>query len=92
MSLEPTPHLSTLVRRPRSVRTASYRDVGGHAFDEGVNSGAEIFGIPDPHQARERPEPTFLITKPFQPETVKATIGQALFFHPNGTRRERPAA
>jgi hypothetical protein len=31
----------------------------------------------------ERPEPTFLITKPFQPETVKAAIGQALFFHPS---------
>lgn len=28
----------------------------------------------------ERPEPTFLITKPFQPETVKAAISQALFF------------
>jgi CheY-like chemotaxis protein len=29
----------------------------------------------------ERPEPTYLITKPFLPETVQATIGQALFFH-----------
>lgn len=28
----------------------------------------------------ERPEPAFLITKPFQPETVKAVISQALFF------------
>lgn len=27
-----------------------------------------------------RPEPTFLITKPFQHETVKAVISQALFF------------
>jgi CheY-like chemotaxis protein len=27
-----------------------------------------------------RPEPTFLITKPFRPETVKAVISQALFF------------
>ncbi len=27
-----------------------------------------------------RPEPTFLITKPFQPENVKAVISQALFF------------
>ncbi|HLZ82151.1 MAG TPA: response regulator, partial [Caulobacteraceae bacterium] len=30
----------------------------------------------------ERPEPAFLITKPFDPATVKAAIGQALFFHP----------
>ncbi|MGQ0740965.1 MAG: response regulator [Alphaproteobacteria bacterium] len=29
----------------------------------------------------ERPEPTYLVTKPFMPETVQATIGQALFFH-----------
>ena len=29
----------------------------------------------------ERPEPTYLITKPFLPETVQATVGQALFFH-----------
>ena len=27
-----------------------------------------------------RPEPTFLITKPFQPDTVRAIISQALFF------------
>lgn len=28
-----------------------------------------------------RPEPTYLITKPFEPETVIATIGQALLLH-----------
>lgn len=28
----------------------------------------------------ERPEPTFLLTKPFDPRTVKAAISQALFF------------
>jgi DNA-directed RNA polymerase specialized sigma24 family protein len=27
-------------------------------------------------------EPTYLITKPFLPEAVKAAVGQALFFHP----------
>jgi hypothetical protein len=26
-------------------------------------------------------EPTYLITKPFLPETVTATISQAMFFH-----------
>jgi CheY-like chemotaxis protein/DNA-directed RNA polymerase specialized sigma24 family protein len=30
----------------------------------------------------ERPEPTYLISKPFHPEAVKALISQALFFHP----------
>ena len=43
-----------------------------------------ITAFPERLLTGERPEPTFLITKPFQPETVKATIGQALFFHPRG--------
>ena len=28
----------------------------------------------------ERPEPTYLVTKPFRDETVRAAVGQALFF------------
>jgi CheY-like chemotaxis protein/DNA-directed RNA polymerase specialized sigma24 family protein len=28
----------------------------------------------------ERPEPAFLVTKPFAPDTIKATVGQALLF------------
>jgi CheY-like chemotaxis protein len=48
-----------------------------------------ITAFPERLLTGERPEPTFLITKPFQPETVKAAIGQALFFHP---RRRREAA
>jgi DNA-directed RNA polymerase specialized sigma24 family protein/CheY-like chemotaxis protein len=45
-----------------------------------------ITAFPERLLTGERPEPTFLITKPFQPETVKAAIGQALFFHPGRTR------
>lgn len=41
-----------------------------------------ITAFPERLLTGERPEPTFLITKPFLPETVKAAIGQALFFHP----------
>ena len=41
-----------------------------------------ITAFPERLLTGERPEPTYLITKPFQPETVKAAIGQALFFHP----------
>lgn len=41
-----------------------------------------ITAFPERLLTGERPEPTFLITKPFQSETVKAAIGQALFFHP----------
>ena len=42
-----------------------------------------ITAFPERLLSGERPEPTFLITKPFQPETVKAAISQALFFHPS---------
>ncbi|HEX5281378.1 MAG TPA: response regulator [Micropepsaceae bacterium] len=37
----------------------------------------------------ERPEPTYLVTKPFLPVTLQATIGQALFHH--ALRRESTA-
>ncbi|MGZ8406663.1 MAG: anti-anti sigma factor/receiver protein PhyR [Caulobacteraceae bacterium] len=46
-----------------------------------------ITAFPERLLTGERPEPTFLITKPFQPETVKAAIGQALFFHPGRAAR-----
>ena len=36
-----------------------------------------------------RPEPAFLIAKPFQPDTVKATISQALFFDTKATMPEK---
>ena len=45
-----------------------------------------ITAFPERLLTGERPEPTFLITKPFQPETVKAAIGQALFFHPGRSK------
>jgi CheY-like chemotaxis protein len=35
-----------------------------------------------------RPEPTFLVTKPFQPQNVKAIISQALFFDIRGRSEE----
>lgn len=54
-----------------------------------------ITAYPERLLSGERPEPAYLITKPFLAETVKATIGQALFFH--GAKRwwnrsELPAA
>jgi DNA-directed RNA polymerase specialized sigma24 family protein len=40
-----------------------------------------ITAYPERLLTGNRPEPAFLITKPFSDETVKAMIGQALFFH-----------
>ncbi|MBL8790959.1 MAG: response regulator [Rhizobiales bacterium] len=39
-----------------------------------------ITAFPERLLTGERPEPAFLITKPFSPEMVKAVISQALFF------------
>ena len=40
-----------------------------------------ITAYPERLLTDESPEPTYLVTKPFLPETVRATIGLALFFH-----------
>jgi DNA-directed RNA polymerase specialized sigma24 family protein len=39
-----------------------------------------------------RPEPTFLITKPFHPDNVKAIVSQALFFDIRGRPEQRKPA
>ena len=41
-----------------------------------------ITAFPERLLTGARPEPTFLITKPFRPQTVMAVISQALFFQP----------
>ncbi len=42
-----------------------------------------ITAYPEQLLTGERPEPAFLITKPFRPATVSAVISQALFFQRN---------
>lgn len=41
-----------------------------------------ITAFPERLLTGTRPEPTYLISKPFQDGNVKAAVGQALFFHP----------
>jgi DNA-directed RNA polymerase specialized sigma24 family protein/CheY-like chemotaxis protein len=48
-----------------------------------------ITAYPERFLTGERPEPAFLIAKPFQPATVSAVLSQALFFERNAKRRER---
>ena len=38
-----------------------------------------------------KPEPAFLITKPFQTNTLKAVISQALFFNQRAARTQDAA-
>lgn len=58
----------------------------------GIDAVKDIFGdrrvpvifitaYPERLLTGEKPEPTFLIAKPFLPESVKTAISQALFFH-----------
>ncbi len=46
-----------------------------------------VTGHPEMLLTGAKPEPTFLIAKPFNAETVKAVIGQALFFEVRSRRK-----
>lgn len=50
-----------------------------------------ITAYPERYLTGQRPEPTFLITKPFQPAMVSAVISQALFFERKATRADLPS-
>jgi DNA-directed RNA polymerase specialized sigma24 family protein len=51
-----------------------------------------ITAFPERLLTGAKPEPAFLITKPFQPETVKAIISQALFFEMKAGKNAQKAA
>jgi DNA-directed RNA polymerase specialized sigma24 family protein len=51
-----------------------------------------ITAYPERLLTGDRPEPAFLITKPFAPEMVKAMVSQALFFDTKSTNARRVAA
>jgi CheY-like chemotaxis protein len=50
-----------------------------------------ITAYPERFLTGERPEPAFLIAKPFQPATVSAVISQVLFFERKARRPQRRA-
>jgi len=50
-----------------------------------------ITAYPERYLTGQRPEPAFLIAKPFQAATVSAVISQALFFERRAKRRPRRA-
>ena len=51
-----------------------------------------ITAYPERFLTGERPEPAFLIAKPFQPASVSAVASQALFFERRAKRRDRRVA
>jgi DNA-directed RNA polymerase specialized sigma24 family protein len=50
-----------------------------------------ITAYPERFLTGERPEPAFLVSKPYQPATVSALVSQALFFERNAVQRKRRA-
>ncbi|GGH26762.1 hypothetical protein GCM10007036_34810 [Alsobacter metallidurans] len=50
-----------------------------------------ITAYPERFLTGTRPEPAFLITKPFLTDTVKAVISQALFFQRRAQRTDKTA-
>jgi hypothetical protein len=48
-----------------------------------------ITAYPERFLTGERPEPAFLIPKPFQPATVSAVVSQALFFERKAKRPQK---
>ena len=51
-----------------------------------------ITAYPERFLTGERPEPAFLVSKPYQPSTVSALVSQALFFQRNAVQRKKRAA
>ena len=82
-----------LLKRPGLV-LADIQLADGSSGLEAVNEILNSFDVPvifitaypERLLTGERPEPAFLITKPFQTETVKASISQALFFDRKASR------
>ncbi len=82
-------------QRPGLV-LADIRLADGSSGLDAVNEILESFGVPvifitaypETLLTGQRPEPAFLISKPFRAETVKAIVSQALFFN----ELARPAA
>ena len=50
-----------------------------------------ITAYPERFLTGERPEPAFLVSKPYQAATVSALVSQALFFERNAVQRKRRA-
>ena len=50
-----------------------------------------VTAFPERLLTGERPEPTYLVTKPFEPDTLKVTISQALANSQSGTMERKSA-
>jgi CheY-like chemotaxis protein len=80
--------VAAIAAQPVGLVLADIQLADGSSGIEAVNDILTMSGVPivfitaypERLLTGERPEPTFLITKPFEPENVKAITSQALFF------------
>jgi CheY-like chemotaxis protein/DNA-directed RNA polymerase specialized sigma24 family protein len=80
--------VAAIAAQPVGLVLADIQLADGSSGIEAVNDILSMAGVPivfitaypERLLTGERPEPTFLITKPFEPENVKAITSQALFF------------
>jgi CheY-like chemotaxis protein/DNA-directed RNA polymerase specialized sigma24 family protein len=92
--------VAAISERPVGLVLADIQLADGSSGIEAVNDILTLFGVPivfitaypERLLTGERPEPTFLITKPFAPENVKAITSQALFFDLKAKPRHEGAA
>jgi len=97
-----TPHCaaSTRSERPPGLILADIQLADGSSGLDAVNELLKVFEVPvvfitaypERFLTGERPEPAFLISKPFQPAMVSAVASQALFFQRNSRNRAPRAA
>jgi CheY-like chemotaxis protein/DNA-directed RNA polymerase specialized sigma24 family protein len=97
--------VAAIAKQPVGLVLADIQLADGSSGIEAVNEILTISGVPivfitaypERLLTGQRPEPTFLITKPFEPENVKAITSQALFFDLKASPRDnvdlaRPAS
>jgi CheY-like chemotaxis protein len=86
------------VKRPGLI-LADIHLADGSSGQDAVNELLDSFEVPvifitaypERFLTGERPEPAFLVAKPFEPSTVSAVVSQALFFERKAARRLRRA-
>jgi DNA-directed RNA polymerase specialized sigma24 family protein/CheY-like chemotaxis protein len=91
--------VAAIAARPVGLVLADIQLADGSSGIEAVNEILGISGVPivfitaypERLLTGQRPEPTFLITKPFEPDNVKAITSQALFFDLKAKPRESVA-
>jgi DNA-directed RNA polymerase specialized sigma24 family protein/CheY-like chemotaxis protein len=91
--------VAAIAARPVGLVLADIQLADGSSGIEAVNEILSISGVPivfitaypERLLTGQRPEPTFLITKPFEPDNVKAITSQALFFDLKAKPRESVA-